>query len=169
MTTLGTKAIKYLNSKLKLIGSLAKAREIYHIFSLDNTTRSRIISMGIRKYERPYRRSRASCNLFYHIHTIVSNLVNQVNASEPTIDRKPGLFSKAVKCIKPEKENKHQDVTCGLLNCRSAGNKLQLIQTEIINNKLNILALTETWFKEGDNIHSPQKNLPNWIQNHIST
>ena len=40
MTTPGTKAIRYLISKLKLIASLAKARENYHIFSLDNTTRS---------------------------------------------------------------------------------------------------------------------------------
>ena len=86
MTTPGTKAIRYLISKLKLIGSLAKARENYHIFSLDNTTRSRIISTGIRRYERPYRRSRASHNLFHHIHTIVSNQVNQVNTFQPTTD-----------------------------------------------------------------------------------
>ena len=140
-----------------MISSLAKARENYHIFSLDNTTRSRIISVGIRKYQRPYRRSRAGHNLFYHIHTIVSNWVNQVNASQPTIDQTPGLFSKTVKCIKLDKENKHQDVTCGLLNCQSAGNKLQRIQTEIINNKLNILALTETWFKESNNIIPPEE------------
>ena len=107
-----------------------------------------------------YRRSRASHNLFYHIHTIVSNRVNQVNAYQPTIDRTPGLFSKAVKCIKLDTENKHQDVTCGLLNCRSAGNKSQRIQTEIINNKLDILALTETWFKEGDNIIPPRRTCP---------
>ena len=117
MTTPGTKAMRYLISKLKLIGSLAKAKENYHIFSLNNTTRSRIISTGIRRYKRTYRRSRASCNLFHHIHTIVSNWVNQVNAFQPTIDQTPGLFSKAVKCIKLDKENKYQDVTCGLLNC----------------------------------------------------
>ena len=157
MTTPGTKAIRYLISKLKLIGSVAKARENYHIFSLDNTTRSRIISTGIRRYERPYRRSRAGCNLFHHIHTIVSNWVNQVNAFQPTIDRTPGLFSKAIKCIKLDKENKHQDITCGLLNCQSARNKSQRIQTEIINNKLDILALTETWFKEDNNIIPPKE------------
>ena len=117
MTAPGTKAIRYLISKLKLISSLAKARENYHIFSLDNTTRSSIISTRIRRYERPYRRSRAGHNLFHHIHTIVANWVNQVSAFQPTIDQTPGLSSKAIKCIKPDKENKHQDITCGLLNC----------------------------------------------------
>ena len=160
MTAPGTKAIRYLISKLKLIGWLAKARENYHIFSLDNTTRSRIMSSGIGRYERQYRISRASRNLFHHIHIIVSNWVNPVNAFQPTIDWTPGLFSKAIKCIKPDKENKTPRCHLWSTNCWSAGNKSQRIQTEIINNKLDILALTETWFKEDNNIIPPRRTCP---------
>jgi hypothetical protein len=48
-------------------------------------------------------------------------------------------------------------ISVGCLNCRSAGNKIALIHDVIKNNKLDLLALNETWFtssKYGNNLWS---------------
>ena len=42
-------------------------------------------------------------------------------------------------------------LTLGLLNCQSACNKANIIQDHIKDNNIDVLALTETWFKPKDN------------------
>ena len=58
---------------------IAKTATKYHLFSLDNTMRSKIITLGIRKqrnYE-SYRRSRGRRNIFHRISTVINQLENQ--------------------------------------------------------------------------------------------
>ena len=56
----------YSSILLKSIGKTSKAVTNYHLFSLNNTIRSKIISMGIRKQRKdePYRRSRGGGGSF---------------------------------------------------------------------------------------------------------
>ena len=64
----------YSSTLLKSIGKTSKAVTNYHLFSLNNTIRSKIISLGIRKQSKneSYRRSRGGGGSFLHkIKTIV--------------------------------------------------------------------------------------------------
>ena len=63
------------------------------------------------------------------------------------ISRTIGAFNQIIQTIgmKPVKT-----LHCGLVNCRSAVNKTHEIKVQIQDNKLDVLALTETWIKEDD-------------------
>ena len=64
----------YSSIMLKTIGKISKAVTNNHLFSLTNTIRSKIITLGIRKQRNnePYRRSRGGGGSFFHkINTIV--------------------------------------------------------------------------------------------------
>ena len=56
----------YNSTILKTIGKIAKAVTNYHLFSLNNTIRSKVIALGIRKQRnhKCYRRSRGRKNHF---------------------------------------------------------------------------------------------------------
>ena len=60
--------IMYNLQMLKTIGTLAKNNNFFTQFYLPQYTRTKIISLGIRRAPRPYRRSRAGIKLFQSIH-----------------------------------------------------------------------------------------------------
>ena len=68
-----TNTITYSSNDLKKIGNLARTKSNYSAFSLETSTRSWIIALGIRSQPRKYRQSRGGKKLFHRIHTIVSN------------------------------------------------------------------------------------------------
>ena len=61
----------YLSEALHRIGTTAKA--MHAMFYLHSATRSRIITLGIRKKPRQYRGLRAGRSTANHIHTIIIN------------------------------------------------------------------------------------------------
>ena len=60
--------ITYNLQMLKTIGTFAKSNNYFTQFHLPQYTRTKIISLGIRRAPRPYRRSRAGTKLFQSIH-----------------------------------------------------------------------------------------------------
>ena len=46
--------------------------------------------------------------------------------------------------------NKTFDCRCATVNCRSVVNKTSDFKVDLIDHKLDICALTETWIREGD-------------------
>ena len=76
-----TSPIKYTTEELKCIGQCSKLQTFYPFFTLNMMTRNNIITLGIRKRGKSYRRSRAGQRLFHHIHSIVSKHQQIMKAS----------------------------------------------------------------------------------------
>ena len=149
-----TKTITYSSNNLKKIGNLARTKSSYSAFSLETSTRSWIIALGIRSQPRKYRQSRGGKKLFHRIHTIVSNNSDtQTRITDRNAFNNENIIEIQCKTVQPLPANKEQhNIHCGLVNCKSIVNKTQAIQDKIGNCKLDICALTETWIKPEDNI-----------------
>ena len=119
-------------------------------FTLALKTSRNIIVMGIYRYPRPYRRSRAGTKLFHKIRSITS-----WHRDETTTTPEHNLVNNSV-FIRCEgmynMTNQPYTMKWGLVNCRSIVSKTQLIQTEVFTNKLDICTLTETWIKQVDKL-----------------
>ena len=135
----------YSSTILKTIGKMAKAVTNYHLFSLNNTIRSKIIALGIRKQRnhKPSKRSRGGRTIFHRISTIVSQLndqshVNICGSKTPRIIdyRNILTFQLNNTKIKPMSESL---IYCALINCRSVINKSTDLQVELVQNKLTFV------------------------------
>ena len=148
-----TNIITYSSNDLKKIGNLTRTKSNYLAFSLETSTRSWIIALGIRSQPRKYRQLRGGKKLFYRIHTVVSNnhdTQTRITDQSLIIENNIEIQCKTVQMLPTNKEQ--HNIHCGLVNCRSIVNKMQAIQNKIGNCKLDICALMETWIKPEDNI-----------------
>ena len=153
---MATAPIHYSVEYLKSCRKAAYLCENYSKHELGNAVRGWIIALEIRRHPRPYRRSKGGARLFYKITTILNRrklMHSHLLASTLAINNTNLLNINIVK--EGHSGNRSLSVTfgchCALLNCRSAVNKMQTIQAEIINNNIDICALTETWFSEEEN------------------
>ena len=146
----------YSSTILKSIGKIAKTVTNYHIFSLNNTIRSKVIALGIRKQRnhKPYRRSRGGRTIFHRISTIVSQLDNwsHLNICGFKIPRIIDYWNILTVQLNNTKTKSISVslIHCVLINCRSVINKSTDLQVELVQNKIDICSLTETWIKEDD-------------------
>ena len=152
--TMTTSTITYSSNDLKKIGNLARTKSNYSAFSLETSTTSWIIALGIRSHHRKYRQSRGGKKLFHRIHTVVSNNHDtQTRITDRNAFNNENIIKIQCKTVQLLPTNKEQhNIHCGLVNCRSIVNKTQAIQDEIGKCKLDICALMETWIKPEDNI-----------------
>ena len=142
----------YSSILLKSIGKTSKAVINYHLFSLNNTIRSKIISLGIRKQRKnePYRRSRRGGGSFLHkIKTIVDQHLNICSSKTPRSIDYRNIVTFQPNDIKSKSMCASQ-VHCALINCRSAVNKSMELHVELVQNRIDICSLTETWIRDGD-------------------
>ena len=130
----------YTSKILRFIGSTAKVNFLnYH---LPQYTRTKIISLGIRKQKRSYRQSRAGTNLFYKIHQQVTDrLLRHVNEQIPNFA--------LLKHIPPTAEI-HKFFHLSHVNARSIANKVDQFQIEVLDRDIDACAITETWIKQDD-------------------
>ena len=145
----------YSSIMLKSIGKISKVVTNYHLFSLNITVRSKIISLGIRKQRNnePYRRSRGGGGAFFHkINTIVGQHndwrhLNICGSKTPmSIDYRNILTVQPIDTkIKSMCESQ---IHCALINCRSVVNKSTELQVELVQNRIDICFLTETWIRD---------------------
>ena len=151
---------------LKTIGKTAKAVTNYHLLSLNNTIRSKVIVLGIRKQRNhePYRRSRGGKSFFHRISTIVSQQndqghLNICDSKTPrTIDYRNILTVQLNNTkIKSMSESL---IHCALINCRSVVNKSTELQVELVKNRIDICSITETWIRDDDTTAETQICLP---------
>ena len=114
---------------------------VRYCFYLTLVPHRKITVMGIHRHPRPYRRSRAGTKLFHKIKSITSQ-----HRDETTTTPEHNSVNKSV-LIRCEgmsnMTNQPYTMKCGLVNCQSVVNKTQLIQTEVLTNKLYICAVTE--------------------------
>ena len=166
----------YSSIMLKSIGKISKVVTNYHLSSLNNTIRIKIISLGIRKQRNtePYRRSRGGRGSFFHkINTIVGwhndwRHLNICSSKTPrSIDYRNILTVQQIDTkIKSMCESQ---IHCALINCSN------LIYTEpmqelpvIITDHIH--SITSWNGVEDDNLVqiNPQQTVPNQIPNRIS-
>ena len=135
---------------------MAKTATNYHLFSLDNTMRSTVIALGIRKQRnhKSYRRSRGRRVIFHRISTIINQLENWCHLNKHC--SKPSCIINWRNILPVQLDNtKVKSVSvslthCALINCRSVINKSADLQAKLVHNKVDICFLTETWIKEDD-------------------
>ena len=123
---------------------------------MNNTIRSKVIALGIRKQKnhKPYRRSRGGRTIFHRISTIVSQLdnwshLNICGSKIPRIIDYRNILTVQLNNTKT-KSMSVSLIHCALINCRSVINKSTDLQVELVQNKIDICSLTETWIKEDD-------------------
>ena len=132
---------------------MAKTTTNYHLFSLDNTMRSKVIAVHIRKQRnhKSYRRSRCRRIIFHRISTIINQLENQSH-----LNKHCSKMSQIIDCrnILPVpldntnvKSTSMSLTDCALINCRSVINKSADLKVRLVHNKVDICSLTETWIK----------------------
>ena len=139
-------SLKYSFDVLRGIGQCAKLEANHHLFSLKYELRMKIIGMDIRKSARLYRSSRAGKRLCHRISSLVNKPRlyrprNQCSAQRNYVKITPTVN---MQC------NKTFDCRCATVNCHSVVNKTSDFKVELIDHKLDICALTETWIREGD-------------------
>ena len=159
----------YSSMMLKSIGKIPKAVTNYHLFSLNNTIRIKIISLGIRKRwnNEPYRRSKGGGGSFFHkINTIVGQHndwrhLNICSSKTPSsIDYRNIL---TVQPIDTKIKSMCEFQThCALINCRSVVNKSMELQVELVQNRIDICSLTDTWIRDDDTAAEAQMCPPGY-------
>ena len=163
----------YSSIMLKTIGKIAKAVTNYPLFSLNNTIRSKVIALGIRKQRNhePYRRSRGGRSFFHRINTILSqqndqsHLTTYGSKTPRHIDYRNIL---TVQLINNKiKSMSESQICCALINCRSVVNKSTELQVELVQNRIDICSLTKTWI--GDDDTTADSNLFTRLQSNISS
>ena len=147
--TMVTTIIKYSSNFLKAIGSLWTLNDNFPYFLVEPEVRSNIINLGIRTYKRPYRRSRAGKNLFFKIHTVLTQWRKTRSTKCDMGSNLSNLIE--VRTMPVTNKSAHTcQLKCELLNCHSIVNKIQDLHIELCTNNINVCALTETWIKEDD-------------------
>ena len=140
---MATKVTKYSSSFLKAKGSLLTLNDNFPYFSVEPEVRRNIINLGIRKYKRPCRRSRAGKNLFFKIHTLLTQWRKTMSTKCDTGSNLSNLIE--VRTMPLTNNSAHTcQLKCALLNCCSIINKIQDLHTELCTNNINFCALTET-------------------------
>ena len=139
----------YTSLMLRNIGSYAKVNFLN--FHLLQHTRTRIISLGIRRQRRSYRQFRAGTNLFYRIHQRVTDRLRHVKN-----ERSPNLT--LLKQIPPTTEI-HKIFYLSHVNARSIANKVDQFRIEVLDRDIDACAITETWIKQ-DDIDSITNDIP---------
>ena len=130
---------------LKMIGTLAKSNNFFTQFYLPQYTRTKIISLGIRRAPRPCRRSRAGTKLFQSIHqTITDCTLTSTNLVTRSIQLH--LLMTLDKCDFV----KTKLVTLSVINARSITPKIHQFQQELLEHHMDICRITETWLKQDD-------------------
>ena len=153
-----TKVTKYSSNFLKAIGSLLTLKNNFPYFLVEPEVRSNIINLGIRKYKRPYRRSRAGKNLFFKIHTVLTQWRKTRSTKCDTGSNLSNLIE--VRTMPVTNKSAHTcQLKCALLNCHSIVNKIQDLHIELCTNNINFCALTETWIKDDDML-TPKRVCP---------
>ena len=124
----------YSSTILKTIGKIAKTVTYYHLFSLNNTIRSKVIALGIRKQRnhKPYRRSRGRRTIFHRISTIVSQLDNwsdhNIHGSKiPRIIDYRNILTVQLNNTKT-KSLSVSLIHCALIDCRSSSTNLLIFR-----------------------------------------
>ena len=146
---MATKVTKYSSNFLKAIGSLLTLNDNFPYFSVEPGVRSNIINLGIRKYKRPYKRSRAGEKLFFKIHTVLTQWRKTRSTKCDTGSNLSNLIE--VRTIPVTNKSAHTcQLKCALLNSHSIINEIQDIHIELCTNNINFCALIETWIKEDD-------------------
>ena len=151
--TIATNTFKYDSNKFKAIGKSSKIVKNYSSFCLEPVIRRKIIELGIWLHHQPYRRSRGTRNLFHRICTIIieaeqrKQYYDQINSRTTTgniaiVCQPDNAFSK----------NDTDSYNCTLENCHSIVNKTADLRARILDNNIDLCALTDTWVKQDDNI-----------------
>ena len=144
----------YSSIVLSTIGKMVKTSENYHLFSLDNTMRSKVIALGIRKQRnhKSYRGTRVRGTFFHRISTITNHLEIQCH-----LNKHYSKMSQIIDCrnILPVqldntkvKSTSVSLVHFALINCRLVINKSADLKVKLVHNKVDNCSPTETWIKE---------------------
>ena len=129
---------------------MAKTVTNYHLFSLNNTMKSKVIALGIRKQRnhKSYRRSRGGRTAFHRISTVINQLENQSHLNKHC-SKMPWIID--CRNILPVQlgntKVKSMSVSikhCSLINCRSVVNKSADLQVKLVHNTFSICSLMET-------------------------
>ena len=158
----------YSSIILWTIGKMAKTATNYHLFSLDNTMRSKVIALSIRKQRnyKSYRRSRGGRTIFHQISTIINQLENWSHLNKHC--SRPSQIIHCRNILPVQLDNAKVKSTsvsithCALINCRSVINKSADLQVKLVHNKVDICPLTETWIKEDDTTTESQISPPGY-------
>ena len=153
--------VGYSPTALRNIGTLAKLIQNYSLFYPENTIRSTVINLGIRKRwsDKPYRRSRAGKNIFHWIHSFVTNQVKYKQANGTGIN---WANIASIKMSSVETTITDLQLHCVTINCQLVVNKSADLKLDIADNNLDMCALTKTWIKEDDSITPLQLCLPGY-------
>ena len=147
---------------LKMIGTLAKNNNFFTQFHLPQYTRTKIISLGIRRAPRPCRRSRAGAKLFQSIHQrIMDRTLTSTNRATRSIQLHLLRTFNKCDCVKTKL------VTLSVINARSITPKIHQFQQELLEHHTDICRITETWIKQDDIEATYKRHCTIWIQNTI--
>ena len=139
-------------STLFLMFIHSQAKQNFSNFYIPQLTRAWMIALGIRKQPKPYRRSRAGQNLFYHIQQRIT--FRQDNNKGTPRKQNFSLIREIPKSLK-----KCRMVNILHINAHSIINKVSQFQLEICDKNTDICAITETWIKQ-DDIGTVTKDVP---------
>ena len=139
----------YLSETLHRIGTRAKT--MHAMFYLHSATRSCIITLGIRKKSRQYRGSRAGRSTVNHIHTIITNQ----KKTQPNFRLNQTVVLSNLLSIKPRNE-RHDHLCLAHVNAWSIRNKIGPFQHYLLDEKIDLCAITETWLKPDDVVHTDE-------------
>ena len=137
--------ITYNLQMLKTIRTLAKNNNFFTQFHLPQYTRTKIISLGIRRAPRPYRRSRSGTKLFQSIHQrIMDHTLTSTNRATRSIQLHLLRTLNKCDCVKTKL------VILSVINARSITPKIHQFQQELLQHHMDICGITETWIKQDD-------------------
>ena len=146
-----TTRVGYSSTALRNIGTLEKLIQNNSLFDLENTVRSTVINLGIRKRwtDKPYRRSRAGKNIFCQIHSFMTNQAKykQANGTGINCANIISIKTSGVKTTITDLK-----LHCVTINCQLVVKKSADLKLDIADNNLDMCALMETWIKEDDSI-----------------
>ena len=119
-------------------------RTAYGTYHLDYSIRSHVISLAIRRQpsQQKYRRLRSGKNLFCKIQPIAKKWI-----SWDRLNINPGITVSNLIVIK--KESITSRCFClAYINARSISNKIHQFQHYVVDNRVDICAITDSWLKE---------------------
>ena len=124
----------------------------YTNFHLNSTIRSHIISLGIRKQPLlcKYHRTRAGRQLFHKINTIAPGWQNcdKKNCVQQTGKKTGSILTNLIIINSTSIQSK--PVHLATINTRSICNKINQFQHYLLENSIDVCAVTETWLREDD-------------------
>ena len=158
-----TTEMRYINSQMNSTAltkySMEVLRQIrqnalfnYTIFHLNSTIRSHIIPLGIRKQPLlcKYCRTRAGIQLYHKINTKALRWQNcDKKYYVQQTEKKSGSISTNLIIINST-SIQFKPVHLTTINTRSICNKINQFQHYLLENRIDVCAVTETWLKEDD-------------------